>query len=319
MARTARILGERKIISSITSGLRRNPRMIADFDDDSAIFKLGTTTLAVSTDMGVKTTHFNSANPIAVGKKICVSANADLIAKAAVPRLMWLDIAFSPRTPISFLKKMYSSIDKQLAEWDSFLVGGDTNNSREFCYSATVLGEIAPGQKPLLRSTAKAGDSLVLTGEIGNAAAGHFFYRDKIKKIPAKYEKAQNSPSIDFKICKKIWPFARAGIDLSDGLGRELNELARLSRKKIIINFDKIPHDSKLPFHCEKHGWSLEDLLFHRGEDYQCVFSAERGAPGLEFGEVLKARSTKEIGVFLEKENRLSRVSAKGYEHFKSN
>lgn len=319
MARTARVLGERKIISSITSGLRRNPKMVADFDDDSAIFKVDGTTLAVSTDMGFKTTHFNSADPIAIGKKICVSANADLLAKAATPRLMWLDLAFPPRTPISFLKKMYSSIDKQLAEWASFLVGGDANNSKEFCYSATVLGEIAPGQEPLLRSTAKAGDSLVLTGEIGNAAAGYFFYRDKIKKIPAKYEQAQNAPSIDFKLCKRIWPSARAGIDLSDGLGRELNELARLSKKGIIAYWDKLPFDKKLPAYCEKFGWSLGDLLFHRGEDYQCVFSASRGAAGREFGEVFEPKSKKEVGAFLEKDGVLHRISSQGYEHFKSN
>ncbi len=317
--KTAHSLGERKIISSITSSLRRNKSMIADFDDDSAIFKLGTATVAVSTDMGVRSTHFNSQDPAAIGKKICVSANTDLLAKAAVPKFMWLDLAFPPETPVFFLQKMYSSIDRQLSEWGSYLVGGDTNNSKEFCYSAKVLGQIPDGQRPLLRSTAQAGDSLVVTGEIGNAAAGFFFYKDKIKKIPKKYEQAQNFPSIDFSLCKKIWPSAHAGIDLSDGLGRELGEIARLSRKKIIVHFDQLPFDSRLPVTCQKHGWSLENLLFHRGEDYQCVFSASRGAPGREFGEVLAAKRPGEIGVFLEKEGKLSRVSPSGYEHFVSN
>ncbi len=315
----ARVLGERKIISRITSRLRRNPEMLADVEDDAAIFPLGSATVAVSTDMGVRSTHFNTQDPFKIGKKICVSANTDLLAKAAVPRFMWLDVAFPPQTPVGFLEKMYSAIDRQLSELGSFLVGGDTNNAREFVYSASVLGEIAPKQRPLLRSTAITGDSLVLTGEVGNAAAGFFFFRDKIKKIPLKYERAQNAPSIDFKLCKKIWPFAHAGIDVSDGLGRELNEIARQSKKKLVVHFDKLPFDSRLSFHCEKHGWQLEDLLFYRGEDYQCVFSASREAPGIKFGEVLAAKRPRDVGVFLERGGVLKKISPQGYEHFKSN
>ncbi len=318
---TARALGERKIISRITSRLRRNPKMLADVEDDAAIFRIGAdgAKIAVSTDMGVRSTHFNTQDPLKIGRKICVSANTDLLAKGAVPRFMWLDLAFPPQTPAVFLEKMYSSIDRQLSEWGSFLVGGDTNKAKDFVYSAAVLGEIAPRQKPLLRSTAKAGDSLVLTGEVGNAAAGFFFYKNKIKEIPPKYERAQNTPSIDFELCKKIWPYANAGIDVSDGLGRELNEIARQSRKKLVVHFDKLPFDSRLSFHCEKYGWQPEGLLFHRGEDYQCVYSSRPCGHGFEFGEVLEPKNAGEIGVFLEKEGKVSRVSVKGYEHFKSN
>ncbi|MFA6048783.1 MAG: thiamine-phosphate kinase [Candidatus Micrarchaeia archaeon] len=320
---TARALGERKLISAMRSAIRKPRGTIADLHDDAAIFKLGGAILAVSTDMGFGGTHFVSRDPVKMGRKIAVACNTDLLAKGALPKFMWLDVGFPPQTPVSFVKKLYSGIDFELRRLGSHLIGGDTNNSPQFAYSATVLGEIRG--KPLLRSTARAGDVLVLTGEVGNAAAGLFCALEK-RACAEKFLGAQTAPKIDFALCKKLMPLANAGIDVSDGLAFELGEIARQSGKKIVVDFGRVPFDKSLHALCEKNGWSLEDLLFHRGEDYQVVYSvpaskagAARRAGGIIFGKVLPPAGGGEGGVFLQKGGKMEKLRAKGYEHFKSN
>ncbi len=316
-------LGELAIIRAIEKTITRRGPLIADYAEDAAIFHTGNKLVAISTDMGTSTTHFAGSSAFQKGRKIAVSANTDLLAKGAVPKFMWLDFALPPETPISFVEQLYKGMDFELAKFGAFLVGGDTNKGIEFCYSATVFGEIAG--KPLLRKNAHAGDLLVLTGEVGNAAAGLFCALKKTK-CPKKFADAQNAPQIDFDLCKKLMPIANAGADISDGMAKELSSIAVQSAKKLVIDLNKLPFDKDLPKLCEKHGWDLADLLLHRGEDYQVIYSvpakfepAVRKAGGIIFGRVLKPEIPREIGLFLQKGWKITRASAKGYEHFKDN
>ncbi|MFQ5406738.1 MAG: thiamine-phosphate kinase, partial [Candidatus Micrarchaeia archaeon] len=301
--KTLREVGEIGVIKRIERSVkRRNRKMIADFGEDSAIFKVGKRFVAVSTDMGVAGTHFVSSNAEKIGSKIAVAANTDLLAKGALPRLMWLDIALPAKTPVFFVEKLYKGVDRQLSLLGAFLVGGDTNNAGEFCYSATVFGEVQ--FKPILRRNAKAGDVLVLSGEVGSASAGLFCVLNK-KKCPKKFFDAQNTPELNLNFCKKVMKYANAGVDVSDGMAKELNDVAKQSGKKLVVDWDKIPFDKRLVSLCKENGWSLEDLLFHRGEDYQVIYSVPASkagfveqAGGVVFGRVLIAKKKSGVGLF---------------------
>ncbi len=72
--------GERKIIETIRRMIRRDPGMIADLEDDAAIFELGAGKYAVTTDMGHIGTHFLTDDPAKIGKKIVTSNATDLLA-----------------------------------------------------------------------------------------------------------------------------------------------------------------------------------------------------------------------------------------------
>ena len=121
---------------------------------------------------------------------------------------------------------------------------------------------------------------------------------------------AQFSPEIDFELCKKIIPKANAGIDISDGLAFELGEIARLSKKKIVIDFDKLPINPKLFEFCEKNKVDLEQVVFHMGEDYQIVYTTAEPV-GIVIGRVEEGEE-----VFLVKDSKQQKLSTKGYEHF---
>jgi thiamine-monophosphate kinase len=198
-------------------------------------------------------------------------------------------------------------MDKELKRYGAYIICGDTNKASEIIYSITLLGLIQG--KPLKRSQAKVGDYVIVTGEIGNAAAGYLM---RIKNLEGhkKFLNAQFSPEIDFDLCKKIIPKANAGIDISDGLAFELNEVSRLSDKKIIIDFDKLPVEPKLFEFCEKNNLDWKEVVFHMGEDYQVVYTSPEPL-GIVIGRIEKGK-----GVFLNKDGKLEKLERRGYEHF---
>jgi thiamine-monophosphate kinase len=303
-------IGERKIIKLIEGVLRRDPKIYADFDEDAAIFNLGKGKIAVTTDMGLMGTHFLTEDPRKIGKKIVVSCLTDLLAKGAMPLYMFVCLGLPEKLNVNFVKFLYKSMDSELKKYDAYLIGGDTNKSREFVYSVTLIGKV---KRPVLRKNAKEGDYVVLTGDIGSAAAGYLMLKRGLKGHE-NFVKAQCEPEIDFELCKKIIPRANAGIDISDGLAFELGEISRLSRKKIVIYWDKLPLHPRLPSFCKKNGLNVEDLVFHHGEDYQIVYTTKNPNHGIVIGKAEKGKD-----VFLIKDGKKRKIEPKGYEHFVSN
>jgi thiamine-monophosphate kinase len=261
--------------------------------------------------MGIMGTHFLSKDPKKIGRKIVVSNVTDLLSMGAIPKYMLISVGLPKDFDLDFIRRLYKAMDSELRKYNAFLIGGDTNKSKSFIYSATLIGKISG--KPLLRRNAKAGNYVVLTGEIGNSSSGYLMLTKGLKGSK-DFVKAQLEPSIDFELCKKIIPYANAGIDISDGLGFELNEIARLSKKKIEIYWDKLPINPNLPSFCKRNGLNMKDMIFHYGEDYQIVYTTKSPRYGIVIGRVKKGK-----GVFLIKNGKKEKIESKGYEHFISN
>ncbi|MFH0835560.1 MAG: thiamine-phosphate kinase [Candidatus Micrarchaeota archaeon] len=307
--------GERKVIELIKNSVRKTPLLKASFDNDAAVFKVGSRTIAVSTDMGLGSTHFTNQNAADMGKKIAVSNVSDLYCTGAEPFLCWVDFGCPKGWSMEFVRKLYQGLDGELKKHGAFIAGGDTNESKEFVYSVAVLGEIK--NKPLLRSTAKTGDCLVLSGPVGGAAAAYLAWKNK-KQCPKQFKDAQERPALNGALCKRIMKRANAGIDISDGLARELNEIARLSKKKLVVDWEKLPKPKGFEAYCEKQGWDAVDVAFNHGEDYQVVYSTPDRGKGNVFGRVLEARKPSDAGVWLLKDGKKIRIPSKGWEHFRN-
>ena len=315
--------GERKIIEEIRKILRRDPDIVADLENDSAIMKMDSGQYAVTTDMGLLGTHFLTDDPVKIGKKIVTSNVTDLLASGALPKYMLVSVGFPANYKLGFVKKLYRSMDKELQKYGAYIIGGDTNKSDSFVYSVTMIGKVV---KPLLRSGAREGDSVVLTGQVGNAAVGYLALKKKLNKRTchrpnftvawacSDFIRAQLEPEIDFNLCKKIIPRANSGIDISDGLAYELGEIARLSNKKILIDWGRLPLHPKLEGFCRKNKLDMKDVVFNHGEDYQIVYTTPDPENGIIIGKVEKGE-----GVFLIKNGEKEKLKPIGYEHFRSN
>ncbi|MCK4327537.1 MAG: thiamine-phosphate kinase [Candidatus Diapherotrites archaeon] len=300
-------LGERAIVERLRSLLRNPPEKLTTLQEDAEVFDFSGL-LTVSVDMNVAGNHFQSDNPKVIGAKNVVSAATDLLAKGALPKYLLTSIGLPADYGIEFVEELYSAMDSKLKELDAFLVGGDTVEAKELTIANTFIGRT---EKALLRSNMQAGDYIVLTGEVGSAALGYTMFKNNL--VPEEpFVQAQLSPSIDFELCKKIIPGANAGIDVSDGLGFELNELAKQSNKKIIIHEAKLPVNPRLYSYCAEHGLDSDKLIFHSGEDYQVVYSTPE-KKGIVIGRVEEGS-----GVSLVRKNgKEEPLSDAGWQHFR--
>ena len=302
--------GERKIIDAIRQAVRKDPNMIAGLDDDAAIFGLESGTYAVTTDMGHLDTHFLTDDPRKIGRKIVTSNATDLLAKGALPRYMLISIGMPADYSIEFVKSLYGSMDRELKGYGAHIVGGDTNKSRGFVYSVTMIGRVI---RPIPRNGARAGDLVVLTGQVGNAAAGYLALK-RGWEAHKDFIDAQLEPSIDLGLCKRIMRKANSGIDISDGLAFELNEIARLSSKMIVIEWDKLPIHPAMRDFCDRKGLDIKEVVLNHGEDYQIAYTTPDAANGIVIGKVMGGK-----GVGMLKDGELEEVRPVGYEHFRSN
>ncbi|MCD6523213.1 MAG: thiamine-phosphate kinase [Candidatus Diapherotrites archaeon] len=293
-------IGERAIVAKLRKMLRRDRHVLTKYEEDAEIIG----NMAVTVDMSVVGNHFQTTDPNAIGHKVVVSTMSDLLAKGALPQYMFTCVGIPSNYDESFVISLYKSMDKKLKQFNAYLLGGDTIESKQLVVASTAIGKIK--NKPLLRSNAKPGDSVVLTGNIGSAALG---YRILTMGLPRKKEfiEPQLKPELNVKLCKKLMEKANAGIDISDGLGFELNVLAKQS--KVRIDIDRVPVDPKLYRYCRRYGLNADDIIWHSGEDYQIVYTIPGYNGKYKIGEVSKGR-----GVYYKGK----KVSAKGWENFSS-
>jgi len=301
--------GERRIIEEIRKIVRPAPGLITGLDDDAAILELASGKYAFTTDMGTMGTHFLTGDAGKIGTKIVTSNVTDLLSKGAMPKYALVSIGMPPSFDLGFVRGLYGSMEKELRRFGAYIIGGDTNSAPDVGSSVTLVG---PVEKPLPRSGARSGDKIVLTGRIGDAAAGYIALK-KGMKADEDFVRAQLEPRIDLGICRKIMAAANAGVDISDGLAFELGEISRLSRKMIVIYWEKLPIHPALKGFCRANGLDIEEVALHHGEDYQIAYAAPDPPAGIVIGEVREGS-----GLFLSRAGKERKLEPRGYEHFRS-
>ncbi|MCD4740577.1 thiamine-phosphate kinase [archaeon] len=302
-------IGERGMITEVRKLLRRPKALLTTLEEDAEIFK-SNGTLAITTEMNNEGSHFRSRSPVCIARRVVVSTLSDLLAKGAEPLYMMTSVGLPKSLTYGFVETLYREMDSKLKEFDAFLIGGDTTSSNKINIATTAIGQIH--NKPLLRSTAKTKDKIVLTGEIGNGALGYLMITHGIKG-PEKFFRAQLEPNIDYSICKQLMKKANAGIDVSDGLAYQLHELAKQSKKKIVIDEAKLPVDRMVQTICEQQRFSLDDVVFHIGDDYQVVYTHPKPPCGHVIGEVKTGK-----GVYIKlTDGSLAPLENRGWESFK--
>ena len=253
--------------------------------DDAAIFSpSGETEWVLSCDAFIENVHFrsNTHPPNSVGYKSLARATSDLAAMGATPRYFLLTLALpkfhTDKWLDSFLKGMASASRKL----GIFIIGGDTTSSPTVAISITVLGEVPPS-RATLRSGAKPGDLIYVSGKLGRARlgldlvlAGHALDpKFRLEVQPHLYPKIQ--------IAVGAWlahnHAATAMMDVSDGLSTDLARLCAASRVGAIIYADKIPCvavPKAISKKLVRRKLDPLQMALHGGEDYELLFTVSR-------------------------------------------
>ena len=262
---------------------RPAPHAVLGVGDDAAL--LAPTPgceLAVSVDMLVAGRHFFAdVDPESLGHKTLAVNLSDMAAMGALPRWALLAGALPQADPAwigAFARGFFALADAFAVE----LVGGDTTQGPlNLC--VTILGE-APAGQALRRSGARAGDTIFVSGRLGDAALALAHHRGDLALTAAELatcDRALLWPTPRVALGQALRGVATAAIDLSDGLVGDLDHLLAASGAGATLELAALPRSPALArlLAGNERARALACLLAG-GDDYELCFTAPRHATG---------------------------------------
>jgi thiamine-monophosphate kinase len=305
-----RDLGERKIIENL-SGLLK-------IGDDAAYMSNGKEYLVLSTDIINQKTHIpKDMTPEQVGKFIASINLSDIAAMGAKPKAFMLSCGLPEDMEFSDFESIVKAAKAQCNKFGTEYVGGDTKQNDSLTLAGFCLGIT---KKPVLRSGAKKGDIIAVTGTVGDAALGFDLLLKKINH-PLKKKLVKKALEPEPKVAEGLLlsRYATAMTDLSDGLSVGLHNIAEMSQKGMKIYSEKIPTSKEAEKITEFLGLELEEYALAGGGDYQLLFAIKKR--DLEkIGGRINASAigvvTEGRKILLSSGEKTSVLEKKGYEHF---
>lgn len=327
-------MDEFSFIDNIKPNTYRQNKLIKGIGDDAAIFRMGNEDTVIAVDTFVEGVHFTkeTMEPWQIGYRLMAANLSDLAAMGAAPLFYLASVVIPDELPDADVLQIFSGMKKLADVYGVDLIGGDTTSGGLLTLSLTIIGSVPVG-KARLRSDARPGDVVFVTGTLGDAGAGLDLL---LNNIPVNCPEAEKrklikrhqlpTPRVEFAL--KLREIGRVALnDISDGLANELNEIAASSNVLIEIDDALVPV-SKALSHFPKD--RLDYYKYFAGEDFELVgtvaksdfpkveeIAAEAGVRVTEIGFVSynKERNGK---VLLRKNGVLKTLRKKGYVHRKS-
>ncbi|MGA9666569.1 MAG: thiamine-phosphate kinase [Gallionella sp.] len=253
---------------------RPTPGALLGVGDDAALLQAGEgNVLAVSTDMLVSGIHFfPDADPFLLGHKTLAVNLSDMAAMGALPRWATLAIAL-PEANEAWLERFSAGFFALAQQYGVELVGGDTaRGPLNLC--VTIIGEIPKG-KALLRSGARAGDEVWVSGRLGDAALALAHLQGNTALPEAEYAvcaRALHQPQPRVSLGLALRGIANSAIDISDGLLADLGHILDTSNVGARIDLVKLPVSLQIS---NNYKWPLAiQCALAGGDDYELCFTA---------------------------------------------
>jgi thiamine-monophosphate kinase len=228
--------------------------------------------IAVSTDMLIEGRHFlSTVAPERLGHKALAVNLSDLAACGARPLAFTLALAL-PTADASFLERFSRGLFALADRHGCELVGGDTTRG-PLTISITVFGEVTVGGA-LLRSGARPGDDVYVSGTLGDARLALEVFRGQLKvtgETFARIRRSMEEPEPRIELGLALRSLATSAIDLSDGLAGDLGHILRRSAVGAVVDVDALPRSGDLAE--QAMAWQQQCLLAG-GDDYELVFTA---------------------------------------------
>ncbi|MBF0551421.1 MAG: thiamine-phosphate kinase [Deltaproteobacteria bacterium] len=277
-------LGEEGIIALFADrGDRIPPGLVKGIGDDCAVIVPDPQSkVLLTTDVMIEGVHFKpeTTPPHVLGRKLLAVNVSDLAAMGARPRFALLTLGLPPDTDPEFVSQLALGLKEACREYDVTLVGGDTVRSPHGVVASLVMwGESTAARLPY-RSAAVKGDGIFVTGTLGDSGAGCELLNSARSQVPQQlHHKLVDAhlnirPRLDLGQHLVQQGQINAMIDLSDGLARDLDRVARASRVGAEIWPERIPLSQELRELGRLWGRDPLDWALYGGEDYELLFTA---------------------------------------------
>ena len=284
-------LGEFGLIHHLTKNIElQNASSILGVGDDAAVIDHFGKQTVVTTDLLLEGVHFDlSYTPLKhLGYKSVIANLSDVYAMNATPTQITVSIGISNRMSVEAIEEFYNGVYMACENYGVDLIGGDTASSlKGFVISITALGEVIP-EKIVKRNTARKGDILCCSGDLGAAYIGLLFL-EREKKIFMENPGVQ--PDLEgeaYVIGRLLKPEARRNIisffeeahilptsmmDISDGLSSEILHICEKSGLGCMVYEERIPiledtRNAAFKFQIDPTACALSG-----GEDYELLFT----------------------------------------------
>jgi thiamine-monophosphate kinase len=238
-------LGERRIIELIQNRLDPMPSMPIQFGDDVSAYSLGKDKLAIlKTDMLVAQTDVPRGMTLwQAARKAVVMNISDFAAKGISPDVLLVSLGLPKEFRKKDVEQIADGLNSGAREYGAYIIGGDTGEASDLIISISLFGTAAKNEV-MLRSGAKAGDILAVTGFFGKTSAGLRILQDNLyvrRRIRNALVDSVLLPIAKLKqgVALRKAKVVTAAIDSSDGLAWSLYELAKASNVGFVV--DKLP------------------------------------------------------------------------------
>jgi thiamine-monophosphate kinase len=273
-------MGEFELLAKLRERLPQDgPRVRLGSGDDAAVTVPDGAT-ATSVDAIVEGVHFRREETglQEIGRKAMSTALSDLAAMGAEAGEAYVVLGAPPDLSEASFLELLDGLLELASETGATLAGGDVTRAPVLTLAVTVVGHASTPEKLITRAGARPGDLLVLTGEIGGAAAGRLLLDDPdlASAVPVTtadlLRARQTNPAPRLGSGRALAEAgARAMIDLSDGLGGDARHLADASGVALQIEAGSLPLAEGLAEVAAAAGRDPLELAVSGGEDYELL------------------------------------------------
>ena len=320
-------LPEKTLIAQIrrqASSPKRRSQILAGIGDDCAVLRLKPQQDSlVTADFSLEGIHFRRDwhPPDSVGHRCLARGLSDIAAMGGEPVAIFLSLALPRDLPQSWVQEFMRGLLALAKKYGVTLAGGDTAESPNGILADIIVLGAVPKNSAILRSTARPGDSIYVTGSLGGSAAALEQMRAQPrKKLNPRHYPRHFYPDPRLAVARILRErrLASAMIDLSDGLSTDLAHICDESQAGAELQAASIPRArvGQPAREVDEH------LALHGGEDYELLFTAppNKGIPtklaGVRITKI--GRITSKRGIHLITANHVAhQLHPQGWEHFR--
>jgi len=321
-------LGEFGLIDALTKNISiKNKSTVKGVGDDTAVIEKNDEKYTlITTDLLIEGVHFDMIyTPLKhLGYKAAIVNFSDIVAMNGNPQQLIIGLSASNRFSVEALEEIYSGVYLACEKYGVDLVGGDTTSSPSSLFlSLTAIGEIKK-EKIAYRSTAKSGDLICVSGDLGGAYMGLLILEREKKVFQDNPEIQPDLDGNDYLIGRQLKPEARLDIinklekekiiptsmiDISDGLASEILHICKNSNLGCALYEEKLPIDVTTAGAANEFGLDPTTAAMNGGEDYELLFTISQS----DYEKIKNIKDISIIGHIAEKSEGSNLISTSGH------
>ncbi len=256
--------------------------VLVGMGDDTAVVRVqegAGRCLLLSCDIQVEGVHFlrDAVDPVRLGRRLAAINLSDIAAMGGWPRHFLISLALPLDVEVSLVEGLYDGLREEMAPFGAAVVGGNVTSNECLVLDAFVVGEVEE-KELLLRSGARAGDMVLVTGRLGASRAGLALLRGEARGLAGEARvlvEAHLTPRARVREGRVIAESgaASAMIDLSDGLASDVGHLCDASAVGVRLWAERLPVDAATRRAADVAGADPLAWALGGGEDYELCFT----------------------------------------------